>query len=139
MRFLKKFNENYEGKEELLDFCETYLAYLLDENFFVRVDEYKDYYLINLHKIIRDKILYYNWNEISNSFIPFLKFLYNEYDSYGNKCIILNNSYGETNIYVFNSNSKYHELDMKKIDNIPIRFEKLLNAGIYSIEIKIKK
>ena len=37
MRFLRRFNESLEGKEELQDFCEMNLAYLLDEGFFIDI------------------------------------------------------------------------------------------------------
>ena len=39
MKHLKRFNESLEPVEvdELKDFCETYLAYLLDEGFVVDI------------------------------------------------------------------------------------------------------
>ena len=37
MKHLRRFNESVNKEEELQDFCETYLAYLLDDGFEVSV------------------------------------------------------------------------------------------------------
>lgn len=149
MRFLRKFNESYEGKEELQDFCETYLAYLLDEDFVVVVEELQNSYEIKLYKLHRLKYpIGFKWGDISDSFIPFVKFLYKDYNSYGNKCITLfgtNHKYNETRIYIheFKTDSKLgddHELDIEKLNNIPIKYKRMFKeTDIKRIEIRIKK
>jgi hypothetical protein len=87
MRHLKRFNESQEElnlqREELRDFCETYLAYLLDEGF-----ELKIYggtpltsgvtpFQVSLVK--QDQSIFY-WQDIINQFLPFLKFLKDNYN-----------------------------------------------------------
>ena len=42
MRYLRKFNEKVE-REEIKDFCEINLAYLLDEGVDVRVSHYDNF------------------------------------------------------------------------------------------------
>jgi hypothetical protein len=71
MRFLRKFNEAV-NKKELKEFCEMYLAYLIDEGFeieivsedgleFVRIYDYQD--------------RPFQWSEVKDHFIPFLRML----------------------------------------------------------------
>jgi hypothetical protein len=71
MRFLRKFNEAV-NKKELKEFCEEYLAYLIDEGFeieivsedgleFVRIYDYQD--------------RPFQWSDVKEHFIPFLRML----------------------------------------------------------------
>jgi hypothetical protein len=86
MKHLKKFNESV-NKEELQDFCDTYLAYLLDDGFEVSVEhrynndkKYKiyDYHFITIKKL--GKISNnFKWEEIKDQFIPFISVLSKEY------------------------------------------------------------
>jgi hypothetical protein len=111
MKYLKKFNESIEL--ELQDFCEMYLAYLLDEGFEVKVKpaifEYhvpskkdrnvgelvhKDYFEITIDKN-RKK---FNLNEIKDKFIPFLKFLSDKYEIKEQIFFGINWDYFEINI-----------------------------------------
>jgi hypothetical protein len=75
MRYLKKFNEKVE-REEIKDFCEINLAYLLDEGVDVRVshyDNFEDEVIIDFH----EKIF---WNECKDHVIPFLSRVGNKYE-----------------------------------------------------------
>lgn len=77
MRYLKRFNEATDNfKEELQDFCEMNLAYLLDEELDVRVLSGKVGYrlLIELNQNPR------LWDEIKDHMIPFLTRLSNQYE-----------------------------------------------------------
>lgn len=152
MKHLRKFNESVEGKEELQDFCETYLAYLLDKGFLVIVYELQFCYKITIYKPhhLLNYPIGFKWEDISDSFIPFVKFLYKDYNSYGNKCIHLFSSepkYGETRVYVFKTDSKIgdqwlvdHELDIEKLNNIPVKYKRMLDeSNLEKIEIQIKK
>lgn len=81
MKYLKNFNEAITEIDELQQFCEEHLTYLLDNNEFefeVRDDIYgkkwsKIKYIIHLRK---PKTGFY-WNEVKDNFIPFL-FLLND-------------------------------------------------------------
>ena len=87
MRHLKRFNESQEEltlqREELRDFCETYLAYLLDEGFELKIYGGAELaagvtpFQISLVK--QDQSIFY-WQDIINQFLPFLKFLKDNYN-----------------------------------------------------------
>lgn len=93
MKYLKKFNEklNLKDKTELLDFCETSLAYLIDEGFSI------DCAFTNVRdgviKIDLEKVDGFNqrssflWDDVKDYYIPFLQLLNNRYDiiSYGSR------------------------------------------------------
>ena len=77
MKHLKSFNEDitsFSFEEELKDFCETNLAYLLDEG---RLLIEKSITLIRVQlSFDRDK----DWDEIKDHMIPFLIRLTNKYE-----------------------------------------------------------
>jgi hypothetical protein len=51
MKYLKPFNENIDNfKEELQDFCEMNLAYLLDEGTKIEIIDFPDNALIEIKK-----------------------------------------------------------------------------------------
>lgn len=101
MKHLKKFNESREElklqKEELQEFCEMYLAYLTDEGFELNIREHnasdswpsvgnKDYpelgYQTNYFRVSfykTDNSLFF-WEEVSDRFIPFVKYLIDNYN-----------------------------------------------------------
>jgi hypothetical protein len=103
MKHLKKFNESREElklqKEELQDFCEMYLSYLIDEGFELNIREHnasdswpsvgnKDYpelgYQTNYFRVSFYKTDYslpdFLWEEVSDRFIPFIKYLKDNYN-----------------------------------------------------------
>lgn len=88
MKYLKKIFENdlYSQVDdtELKDFCETYLAYLLDDTSFkieVIDTEKWDSYIIWLGKTLVDRrIQPFKWGDIKDSYIPFVTMLSREYD-----------------------------------------------------------
>ena len=105
MKHLRKFNESLElnplpgvkalspeeinlQREELRDFCETYLAYLLDEGFELKI--YGGSQLTSNNNVInqnpfqislvkQDQSIF-SWQDIINHFLPFLKLLKDNYD-----------------------------------------------------------
>jgi hypothetical protein len=105
MKHLKRFNESLELKflpgvkvlspeeirskrDELRDFCETYLAYLLDEGFELKI--YGGSQLTSNDNVVRqtpfqvtlqktDKSIF-SWHDIIDHFLPFLKFLKDNYN-----------------------------------------------------------
>jgi len=87
MRYLKRIFENdlYNQVDdvELRDFCETYLAYLLDDTSFkieVIDTEKWDSYIIWLGKTLNPRIQPFHWNDIKDYYIPFVTMLSREYD-----------------------------------------------------------
>ena len=94
MRYLKRFNESVDLENDLKDFCETYLAYLLDVDFELSViwngrdtnrwrfymGPEKDFYNINLVKLNDYGATGFIWNEVKDSYIPFLHMLDKQYE-----------------------------------------------------------
>jgi hypothetical protein len=87
MRYLKRIFENdlysQVDEAELKDFCETYLAYLLDDTSFkieVVDTEKWDSYIIWLGKTLNPRIQPFRWDEIKDYYIPFVTMLSREYD-----------------------------------------------------------
>lgn len=77
MRFLRKFNESLEGKEELQEYCEMNLAYLIDEGFFMDISLYGGIYIIILRKSLTTNqhgvhTSYFKWDDIKDHYIPFI-------------------------------------------------------------------
>jgi hypothetical protein len=74
MKYLKPFNENADNfKEELQDFCEMNLAYLLDEGTKIEIIDFPDNALIEI------KLPTTTWEKIKDHMIPFLTRLQNKY------------------------------------------------------------
>jgi len=82
MKYIKRFNEDitsFNFEEELQDFCEINLAYLLDEGTKIQIVEQPGGHQ-DLHQI---RILLNEpkrWNEIKDHIIPFLTRLDNKYE-----------------------------------------------------------
>lgn len=86
MRYLKKF-ESIDLEKDLKDFCETYLAYLLDGDFelsvhfFVKKQGYsRNCYNINLVKLNDYGATGFTWNEVKDYYIPFIHMLDKQYE-----------------------------------------------------------
>ena len=90
MKHLRRFNESL-NKEELQDFCETYLAYLLDEGYSIVSTEigFGEYVLVLTNGKRLDNIpidspeLLFPWEEVNDQFIPFLHMLSKQYTIIG--------------------------------------------------------
>jgi hypothetical protein len=94
MKYLKKIFENdlynQVDEVELQDFCETYLAYLLDDtDFEIEVVDTEssgsksgwDSYIIWLGKTLEyRRIQPFKWDDIKDYYIPFVTMLSREYD-----------------------------------------------------------
>jgi hypothetical protein len=90
---VRRFNESLD-ENELLDFCEANLAYLLDEGFDIMIsgnnfsgDSFKSIKITNPRSLDDREdgtVNYFKWNDIKDHFIPFLTRLLNEYSIYGN-------------------------------------------------------
>ena len=77
MKHIKPFNENVDNfKEELQDFCEANLAYLMDDG--LKIDllgVVSDSYMI-VHISLKKS----TWESIKDHMIPFLTRLHNKYE-----------------------------------------------------------
>ena len=87
MKYLRRIFENdlynQVDSDELKDFCETYLAYLLDDTSFkieVIDTEKWDSYIIWLGKTLNPRIQPFRWDDIKDYYIPFVTMLSREYD-----------------------------------------------------------
>jgi hypothetical protein len=83
MKHLRRFNESL--KDELQDFCETNLAYLIDEGFRIYVWKFEgdDFHQIMIGVISNNG--YSNnrlWLDMKNHVLPFLHFLFKDYELY---------------------------------------------------------
>lgn len=71
MKHLKKFNEGV-NKKELKEFCEEYLAYLMDEGFEIEIVSEDGLEFIRIYDY-QDRP--FQWSEVKEHFIPFLRML----------------------------------------------------------------
>ena len=84
MKHLKRFNESKENlQEELQDFCEMNLAYLMDEELDISVTPVKGGFKLTLVLDNNPRL----WDDIKNHMIPFLTRLSNQFQirPYANK------------------------------------------------------
>ena len=83
MKHLRSFNESM-SKEDLQDFCESTLAYLIDEGFTINVYTHGDP-RSGLPKGESNIWLqkgkeFFKWDDVKDYYIPFLQLLSNRYD-----------------------------------------------------------
>jgi hypothetical protein len=88
MIYLKKFNESQgDFKEQLKDFCETHLAYLLDNGFIVDINEFDDLEGYEI-AIKQDEVTapggykrqpLFTWDDVKDYIGPFILYLDREY------------------------------------------------------------
>jgi hypothetical protein len=134
MKHLKRFNESFEqqmAREELQDFCETHLAYLLDEGYEVFVKEDLDSLLFSFtipiggFDSVPEDCDEFKWNDIKDHFIPFLTHLNNNYEI-DEKAQFTTNRTG-------NDFYKFYTIQ-EMIDDEPSE----LDCYLYEIEMSIK-
>ena len=158
MKYLRRFNEGLtdDEVEELKDFCESSLAYLLDDGFEVKFSKFskhnwnknpikkRDEYLnITLYGPIDTtytksrglaSYLYitdeggrlFSWNEIKDYYIPFIMLLKNRHYIPYNKIA-----------FVVEVDSKIHQR-VFKVDEIVDDDNKVIQTDIFSISLKVK-
>lgn len=76
-----QINESMSHQEEIKDFCDTHLAYLTDENFRIVYEEFYGGHMttITLRLDWIETTSAFSWEEVKDSFIPFLHMLSKEY------------------------------------------------------------
>lgn len=100
MKYLVKFNEDLVNREELKDFCEMYLAYLVDDNIKISIVQNNILYknkgitrepiCINVNGFMsyeNNQAIYKTWGEVKDQFIPFIQMLNNNYNIADGKSI----------------------------------------------------
>lgn len=93
MKYLKKYNESNNNKLlELQEFCNSYLAYLIDDGFkikynynnvlFINIEKNNELNRINSIKELNDNFIkgLFKWNDIKYDFIPFYENLLQKYN-----------------------------------------------------------
>jgi hypothetical protein len=118
MRYLKKFNESI-NEYDLKDYCETNLAYLMDEGLEVKIDDYEGDISVALY-------LYQSnghgrpWLEIKDQIMPFLHRFNNVYKIIGledgsDKFIVVQVSQGNYSKELYLSYDELENLPEEKI------------------------
>lgn len=98
MRYLKSFNESVDLQDELdelRDFCQGYLAYLLDDGFRVSIPPNRSRALIRMKGEGMIFLLLppgrgeiFKFYDVKDDFLPFLHMLVREYNLFVDKSII---------------------------------------------------
>jgi hypothetical protein len=147
MKHLKRYNEslNNNETEELLDFCETSLAYLMDDGFEISCDDnkYINLYLpgkspygANPNAIkIKDP---FDWNDIKDHFIPFLQLLSKRYEL--NRLFDINHKFKLESDYVVlfqGDRNMYATLEQVINDDLPTEVYHTLWCIVLKIRNKI--
>jgi len=112
MKHLRRFDESL--KDELQDFCDTNLAYLIDEGFRVRISKFEgdDYHQILIGTPESSNSL---WSQMKDQVLPFLHFLLKDYELYYD-----NGSEPAMGILSLGSwGIKQEELKLNQIDDLP--------------------
>lgn len=140
MKHLRVFNEslNEDEVEELKDFCETSLAYLLDEGFEVVFESRWEMSEIVKYVTLRKEDDLFNWDSVKDHYIPFLQVLEKKYELsdfftrvgdkdlyvqfYTNK---IDNNFSKNNFY-------YTTLEKVINDDVPV------SDRIWTLMVKVK-
>lgn len=130
MKYLKKFLENLNECElqELQEFCDNSLVYLIDDgfviDFFGKVND--DFHLIILNK----QKNVFNWNDIKDYYIPFLKLLSRyELDSYDNPTLSLK--------VLFSQNKVANETPVRYLTLDQVINDEIENVNLWGIAVKV--
>ncbi len=159
MKHLKKFNESVQDDkvEELKEFCNSSLAYLLDEGYEIRYYFSFDFKSVEVHLTKRDSSGF-NWIDVKYDYIPFLESLTKKYEIKGGTTIsnpeyvevlfdmrnIRSLKYTTKNILEddLKNTPKYLKITWVDHENINITNKQMQNRykkfAINSIEIKVK-
>ena len=129
MKYLVRFNEDLVNREELKDFCEMYLAYLVDDNIKISIVQNKILYknkgitrepiCINVNGFMsyeNNQAIFKTWGEVKDQFIPFIQMLNNNYNIADGKSIEFPNA-GTTITF-----SKDEIINDVPNDNIQLRY-----------------
>ena len=146
MKYIKKYSSLIveSVKDDLKDFCETSLVYLLDEGFEIDCEESR-FGIIDIFLSLNKQ---FDWNDIKDYFIPFIQLLsrryvleeFSTYSADTTSSIITQNE----NCYVcfqcqgngWTEYLEYTTLDQVINDNLPKRIH---NISVIKVQVKSKK
>jgi hypothetical protein len=155
MRHLKEFNEGFINKDELKDFCEMYLAYLLDDSGW---DLYLDRryitltdadrssvsgYTINLARPKKAVLSEFKWGTVKNHILTFVDMLNKNYDMKGISRVIRLDTNGKFGSIPFpkgatlDRDGELHFNNVESFLNLESRIYD--NVTLYDIRITIKE
>ena len=139
MKYLKRFSALLEQSnqsltddevEELKDFCESSLAYLLDDGYEVYIQRECN---VGFHVVFGlpgpEDSEYFYWNDVKDYYIPFLKLLSRRYKLGTYPWRYHNNKSG--NVFFNSDNSEYYTVDQV------INDENDIIEYIWGINIKV--
>lgn len=158
MRYIKKFNEsNIDTLDELKDFCESNLAFLLDEEYIINYHSYNytkngtiintiPIEIVNINRnaeLLIQSALY--WDDMKDYIIPFLKRLSNNYTlnsfgepSWSNKNLI-NNDQIYIGIRYIDQSISVPQIILREFSYNNIINDKVnIDDKIYSIKILVQ-
>ena len=146
MKHLRKFNEGLSFSEfnELKEFSENCLAYLLDEGFELELvdrngresndpsfDEDAEYFWVDLYGPTENgDTISYSWDQIKDYYIPFLKLVQKRYtltDGDWNKDLVLFKIEEGADV----------ETAFKRFEVEDVIDDKITSDSIYSVSIKV--
>jgi hypothetical protein len=155
MKYLTSFNEGFIKKDELRDFCEMYLAYLLDDSGW---DLYLDRryitltdadsssvsgYSISLARPKQAILTQFKWGEVKNHILTFVDMLNRNYDMKGISRVVRIDTDGKVAGIPFpkgtslDSDGELHFNNVESFLNLESRvFD---NITLYNIRITIKE
>lgn len=143
MRYLKSFNEDitsFNFEEELQDFCDNNLAYLLDEGTEIQIVEQPGGHQgLHLIRILLDQPK--PWNEIKDHMIPFLTRLQNQYEITDEVYKELTDDTGDIRLYIAfedDSTRRYRSFITNLVKNLIADNHAWPNARIADIRLYVK-
>lgn len=137
MKHLKPFNESKENlQQEVKDFCDNSLVYLLDDGFNITVMNTQKHPESG-HLIVTlgmpgpsSRFVPFSWDQVKDYYIPFLQILVRRYE------LILDPVQSSTNGYVgFNTEMGMKYLSLDQVINDKV--ERVLGCRIWNIHIRI--
>ena len=148
MKHLKKFNESLQLDEvnELKDFCETSLAYLIDEgfevscrdesstNFVGKRQTQEDLIMITLYLPNVPRLKQFDWNDVKDYYIPFLQLLSRRYELCN-----WNDLGNEKYDVCFQGGGSYRFATIDQVVNDDLLVTKnFITSSLWSIKIQVK-
>ena len=134
---VKRFNESLQPDEidELKDFCEMSLAYLLDDGYNVSLSirdqvkyPVKNHVIVSLGLLDENGYLLFKWNDVKDYYIPFLQMLVRRYE-------LLSSYFTDTDYVCFNTQMGFRYLSLDQVINDRVDLE--VGCRLWGINLKI--
>ena len=141
MKYLKRFNEN-NTHEDLQDFCETHLAYLLDDGYelYIGDDHGKKTISITIPSDVSNEDGEYDtgefeWNNVKDHYITFLTHLNNKYNvvPYFDESNFIRDKNDVVEFFTITKDRHYYSVQ-EVLDDKPSE----LDSYLYEITVKVQ-